>query len=90
MKDAFKDFGCFEGSKKWEQAIKRENPIYSRNDVRSEFERDYTRILHCQAYRRLKHKTQVFLHLTMIMYVLEWNMLCMWLPLQRRLQNIWG
>ena len=60
MKDAFKDFGCFEGSKKWEQAIKRENPIYSRNDVRSEFERDYTRILHCQAYRRLKHKTQVF------------------------------
>ena len=60
MEGLFKDVGCFEGSKKWEQAIKREIPIYTRNDIRSEFERDYTRILHCQAYRRLKHKTQVF------------------------------
>lgn len=39
----------------------RQNKLYSRNgDMRSEFERDYTRILHCLAYRRLKHKTQVF------------------------------
>ena len=30
------------------------------NDVRSEFERDYDRIIYCNAYRRLKHKTQVF------------------------------
>lgn len=60
MKDSFKDFAMTETNSKWQDAIKREMPIYSRNDIRSEFERDYTRILHCQAYRRLKHKTQVF------------------------------
>ena len=43
------------------QAVKRENSLYNRgNGIRSEFERDYTRILHCESYRRLKHKTQVF------------------------------
>ena len=60
MKDAFIKERCDENNPKWENAIKREIPIYSRNDIRSEFERDYTRILHCQAFRRLKHKTQVF------------------------------
>lgn len=60
MKNSFEGFGCFEGSDKWENSIARQTPIYSRNDIRSDFERDYTRILHCQAYRRLKHKTQVF------------------------------
>lgn len=45
----------------WEKAIKRETPLYSRNnDIRNDFQRDYTRIIHNNAYRRLKHKTQVF------------------------------
>ena len=30
------------------------------NDIRNDFQRDYTRIIHSNAYRRLKHKTQVF------------------------------
>lgn len=44
-----------------ESIIARQAPLYSRkNDIRSEFERDYTRIIHSLPYRRLKHKTQVF------------------------------
>lgn len=32
-----------------------------KSDMRSDFQRDRDRIIHCKAFRRLKHKTQVFL-----------------------------
>lgn len=61
MKDLLKDYAATENNPKWENIIKREKPLYIReSDIRSDFERDYTRIIHCNAYRRLKHKTQVF------------------------------
>ncbi len=61
MKDIFKNVAVNESNPKWNNIIKRENELYSRdNDIRSDFERDYTRIIHSLAFRRMKHKTQVF------------------------------
>lgn len=61
MKNILKNEAMNENNPKWANAIKREEPLYSReNDIRSDFERDYTRIIYTNAYRRMKHKTQVF------------------------------
>ena len=43
-------------NKNWQNLISREKALYGKtDDVRNEFARDYTRILHSLAYRRLKH-----------------------------------
>ena len=60
-KNLFINEAMNENNKNYSLAIKRVSPIYQRDsDLRSEFGRDYTRIIFSQAYRRLKHKTQVF------------------------------
>ena len=60
-KNLFKNYSANENNPKWNQMIKRERELYSKpGDIRSQFERDFNRILHTNAYNRLKHKTQVF------------------------------
>ena len=57
----FKEEAMTPENPKWGNAIMRSGSLYQKKfEIRSEFERDYNRILNSTAYSRLKHKTQVF------------------------------
>lgn len=61
-----------ESTEQWEEAYLNPYAAFSKNsrgrereedacDIRTAYQRDRDRIIHCKAFRRLKHKTQVFL-----------------------------
>ena len=61
------DIEQFENDYLSEQATQSSNDRYAHRvhplekcEFRTEFQRDYTRIIHCRAFRRMRHKTQVF------------------------------
>lgn len=61
MRDIFKKEAANENNINWDKLIERQDKNTPNEDnIRSDFELDCNRILHTTAYRRLKHKTQVF------------------------------
>jgi dGTPase len=58
---AFREAAARPENPKWASGLVRREALAQRPDeIRNDFNRDYNRILHGGAYRRLKHKTQVF------------------------------
>ena len=61
MKNIFKEYAANENHPNWKNISQRQKFLSTNpDDIRSVFERDYTRIIHCNAYKRLKHKTKLF------------------------------
>ncbi len=60
----FSEYAATQDNEKWNELTERQLPLDLRKeDVRSPFARDYTRILHSRGYRRMKNKTQVFFNI---------------------------
>ena len=61
MRNSFINEAMNSNHPNWNNVTSRVLPLSSRgSDIRTDFDKDYTRIIHSNAYKRLKHKTQVF------------------------------
>ncbi len=61
MNNSFAKEAAGPSNPKWDNLVKRAfEALKKETEIRSDFEIDINRILNCNAFRRLKHKTQVF------------------------------